>query len=268
MSEVEVNPVETTAEPERAEATSGTGVRAHVTEFFHAAQSLAGTVIIALFVITFVIQAFQIPSESMENTLLIGDYLLVDKVGYSPQGSWPTVLPYAPVKRGEIIVFKWPLKPEQHFVKRVIGLPGDRIRIVSGVVYVNGKEVTEPYVVHKAAKAILRYRDNFPTGQANSHMTAEWYAEMSKLTRNGELLVPQENYFVLGDNRDESLDSRYWGLVPRESVVGKPLVIYFSMKQQSEIAGPTPDGKILRLAYLVWNLPASARWGRTFRFVN
>lgn len=268
MNEVEVTNVEAPPVEPQAATTAPVGFRAHVAEAFQAAQSLAGTVVIALFVITFVIQAFQIPSESMENTLLIGDYLLVDKVGYGPQGSWPAVLPYTPVKRGDIIVFKWPLKPEQHFVKRVIGLPGDRVRIVGGVVFVNGKKIEEPYVIHKAPEAVVRVRDHFPSRLPTQYDTAGWYAEVGKLTRNGDLLVPEDNFFVLGDNRDESLDSRYWGLVPRESLVGKPLMIYFSMKQQSEIGGSTPDGKILRLAYLVWNLPATARWGRTFRFVN
>jgi signal peptidase I len=265
VSEVETKPAEPLeAEAHYAGADTPKGLRVHFAEALDALQSLSGTVVIALFVITFIIQAFQIPSESMENTLLIGDYLLVDKIGYSPSGNWPEILPYSAIKRGDIVVFKWPVHPEQHFVKRVIGIPGDRVHIANGRVFINGEEMKEDYVVHKIAQ---QHREDFPSRQANSYVTASWYSELAKLTRNGDLLVPEENYFVLGDNRDQSLDSRYWGLVPRENIVGKPLLIYFSMRQQSEM-GAVPNDKILRLAYVVWNLPASARWGRTFRFVH
>ena len=113
-------------------------------------QSLLGTVVIAVFVITFVVQAFQIPSESMENTLLIGDYLLVDKFCYGGNGFWDHFMPYKPVRRGDVVVFHYPVNPEQHFVKRVIGIPGDRVRIVAGKVFVNGNLMAEDYVVHKA----------------------------------------------------------------------------------------------------------------------
>src|ERR1700719_2005463 len=111
-------------------------------------QSLLVTVVIAVFVITFVVQAFQIPSESMENTLLIGDYLLVNKVQYGPRGIWGEILPYEQVKRGDIIVFKWPVHPEEHFVKRVVGVPGDRIHLVNGHVMVNGERVKEDYAIY------------------------------------------------------------------------------------------------------------------------
>jgi signal peptidase I len=233
-------------------------------------QSLSVTVTIAIFVITFLVQAFQIPSESMENTLLIGDFLLVDKVQYGPTGIWGWLLPYKKIKRGDIVVFRWPVHPEQHFVKRVVGAPGDRVKLVNGQVQVNGVPVTEDYVVHKQHNRDI-FRDEFPSTRFISpQVTAQWWKEFPQLTRNSELLVPEDNYFVLGDNRDESLDSRYWGLVPRENIIGRPLLIYWSFKQPGEDAAiaVSPDGKIGRFAYTVWHLPQLARWDRTMRVIK
>jgi signal peptidase I len=113
-------------------------------------QSLLTTVVIAVFVIAFVVQAFQIPSESMENTLLIGDYLLVDKLRYGGGGTWNLLMPYRPVRRGDIIVFRYPLNPAQHFVKRVVGVPGDRVRLVNRQVYVNESPLRENYAIHNS----------------------------------------------------------------------------------------------------------------------
>ncbi len=233
-------------------------------------QSLAVTVTIAIFVITFLVQAFQIPSESMENTLLIGDFLLVDKVQYGPPGIWNPLLPYKKIKRGDIVVFRWPVHPEQHFVKRVLGAPGDRVRLVNGHLQVNGVAISEDYVVHKQHNRDI-FRDEFPSTRFISpQVTAQWWSEFPQLTRNGELLVPEGNYFVLGDNRDESLDSRYWGLVPRENIIGRPLLIYWSFKQPGEDASlrVTPDDKIARFAYDIWHLPQMARWDRTLRVIK
>jgi len=235
-------------------------------------QWITYIVIMAIFVMTFVVQAFQIPSESMENTLLIGDYLLVDKVEYGPRGIWGEILPYVPVRRGDVVVFKWPVHPEQHFVKRVVGVPGDRIRLVNGHVLVNGIAVKEEYAIYKREPHDA-FRDEFPSRRIfNPLMTEQWWEDIPLLLRNGDLLVPEDSYFVLGDNRNESLDSRYWGLVPRENIVGKPLLIYFSLGQ-SDLTGITKaraDGsdKINRFADVVMHLSAMARWGRTFMFVK
>ncbi|HUQ49538.1 MAG TPA: signal peptidase I [Terriglobales bacterium] len=232
-------------------------------------QFLAATVLIAIFVITFLIQAFQIPSESMEKTLLIGDYLLVDKVHYGDGGIWNKILPYEKVKQGDIIVFKWPVRPQQHFVKRVVGAPGDRIRITRGRVFVNGKPIPEKYAIFKASNADT-FRDDFPNVRFPSHqVTKAWWDEFPRLVRNGELLIPQDHYFVLGDNRDQSLDSRYWGLVPRENIVGKPFLIYLSLRQNLvDSASIPPDDKIGRFGYVLRHLPAMARWDRTLRLVE
>jgi signal peptidase I len=232
-------------------------------------QSLATTIVIAVFVITFIVQAFQIPSESMENTLLIGDYLLVDKVHYANGGFWGHILPYSDIQRGEIVVFRYPVHPAQHFVKRVIGVPGDHIRLVNRQVYVNGTPVREPYVVYHSPMPDA-YRDDFPApNYVSANVEARWWLEMHKLIKRGELVVPDDAYFVLGDNRDESLDSRYWGFVPRENVIGRPLVIYWSLQRDdgADDASP-PDGKLSRLAGVFVRFYHDTRWNRTLRLVR
>ena len=234
-------------------------------------QSLLGTVIIAMFVITFVVQAFQIPSESMEKTLLIGDYVLVDKMHYGGDDSLlSSALPYREVQRGDIIVFRYPVHPSEHFVKRVVGLQGDRIRLVDKQLYVNGKLVPEPYVQHLPGNSDA-WRDNFPRLDLDtSGVEGDWYHEMSGLVRNRELVVPEGHYFVMGDNRDQSLDSRYWGFVPRENVVGRPLLIYWSLRKLDDDDPPATalSDKIMHLAYVITKIPQTARWERSLRMIR
>jgi len=233
-------------------------------------QSLAVTVVIAMFVITFQVQAFQIPSESMENTLLIGDYLLVDKVHYGPRGGWGKILPYAPIHRGDIIVFRYPVHPQQHFVKRVIGLPGDHVRLLEGEVFVNGVPLKENYVIHTRLDGD-RFRDDFPSADVPSaNVDAAWWKEMGKLVRQGELIVPPDRFFVLGDNRDESLDSRYWGFVPRPNIIGRPLLIYWSVRAPGapEEASNSRSDRLSAFLYGVTHLVQDTRWNRTFRIVR
>lgn len=234
-------------------------------------QSLAATIVIAVFVITFIVQAFQIPSESMEDTLLIGDYLLVDKAHFGPAGMWRRLLPYSTIKRGDIIVFRYPIHPSQHFVKRVIGVPGDRVKLVKKHVFVNGNEIPEDYVVYKRHDHD-NFRDNFPaSGSLSPSIDARWYLELRRLTENGQLIVPQGSYFVMGDNREESLDSRYWGFVPQENVVGRPLLIYWSVERRDEDESPYMEpqgGKLARLSRSVIDAFHNMRWHRTLRLVR
>lgn len=233
-------------------------------------QSLLTTVVIAVFVIVFVAQAFQIPSESMENTLLIGDYLLVDKLRYGGGRGWDYVMPYRPVHRGDIIVFRYPLNPTQHFVKRVVGAPGDRVRLINRQVYVNGISLRENYVVHSSPVHDV-FRDEFPRlNLPVPGLDGAWWLQMKKLVEDGELIVPEGNYFVLGDNRDESSDSRYWGFVPRENIIGRPLLIYWSLRSIDEDmqVASTPGDKLYHFAYAVSHLFRITRWDRTFRLVN
>jgi signal peptidase I len=231
--------------------------------------SLCVTLIVAIFVITFIVQAFQIPSQSMENTLLIGDYLLVDKAHYGTGGVWGEMLPYVPVRRGDIIVFRYPVHPSQYFVKRVIGVPGDRVRLVNKKVFVNGRTLREPYAMYRSG-IHDSYRDEFPDGVAediNGNVEVRWWMQMRHLIHNGELVIPRGMYFVMGDNRDESLDSRYWGFVPRENIVGRPLVIYWSM-DETPVDGGTIGDRISQLAYVVSHMFQEARWGRALRLIN
>lgn len=229
-------------------------------------QWLASTVVLAVFVITFLAQAFQIPSQSMEKTLLIGDYLLVDKVHYAEGGIWNSLLPYSPIGRGDIIVFRYPVQPTQHFVKRVIGIPGDHVHLYRGKVFVNDKAIDDSgFAIHKTQQ-FDSYRDNFPAGNYISpEVNSRWWVEMHNVVHQGEIVVPAGKYFVMGDNRDESLDSRYWGFVPRENVIGRPFLIYWSVQRPETAAS---DGKLGRLLYTLVHLPEDARWDRTFRLVR
>jgi signal peptidase I len=178
-------------------------------------ESICIAVVLALFVRTFVVQAFKIPTGSMENNLLIGDHLLVNKFVYAPSlsGLEKMLLPIDEIERGDILVFKYPEDPERDFIKRTIGLPGETIELRNKVVYVNGKPLDEPYVHFL-----------FPAGSAGEADFTDF-----DVRRNyGPVTVPADMYFMMGDNRDNSQDSRYWGFMPRSYVRGKALFVYFS----------------------------------------
>lgn len=229
-------------------------------------QSLASTIVIAVFVITFIVQAFQIPSESMEKTLLIGDYLLVDKSHYAHPGWFGRLMPYRQINRQDIIVFRYPVNPQQHFVKRVVGIPGDHIRLVNKHVYVNGVKQDDDYATFHW-ELHDRFRDNFPNGGFfTDRIASKWFLQAQKLVEDGQLIVPQGHYFVLGDNRDDSYDSRYWGFVPAENVVGRPLIIYWSMEQPPATIGEeSASGKLSTLAYSAVQSVKGLRWKRMLR---
>jgi signal peptidase I len=231
-------------------------------------QSLMGTVVIAIFVITFIVQAFQIPSESMENTLLVGDYLLVNKLCYGGQGMGDHFMPYQKIARGDIIVFHYPVDPQQHFVKRVIGVPGDHLRMVSKKVLINGRPLDEPYVRFLEPPNNL-FRDNFPrTDIPAIGLEGKWWLEMRKLVEDGQLIIPEGHYFVMGDNRDDSQDSRYWGFVPRENIIGRPLVIYWSVRDWDRKPSASIMGRLYHVAYAVTHILQITRWNRTLRLVH
>jgi signal peptidase I len=227
--------------------------------------SLVATAVLALFFTTFVAQAFEIPSESMEDTLLIGDRPFVEKIAFAPRTSWlGPLLPYGEIRRGDIIVFKHPGQPDRiHMVKRVIGLPGDRLRIVRRQLIVNGRLLDEGYKIHKTA-SIEEYRDNFP-GPPVGPVYPEWADAMPKHVKDGWLVVPPGHYFAMGDNRDNSLDSRYWGFVPRENILGKPLVLYWSLdlnRNDYQVSGLVD--RVFGVVRLVIDLPRKTRWSRLF----
>lgn len=225
--------------------------------------------VVVVFMITFVVQAFRVPSESMENTLLIGDFVLADKLHFgAAAGILGKILPYRQIQRDDIIVFHYPVDPSQYFVKRVIGLPGDHIRLRNGVVYLNGNALQESFVIHSFPYFNF-YRDNFPAQAAlSAEVDRKWRREMPKHLDQGELVVPADSYFVMGDNRDRSLDSRYWGFVPRASVLGRPLVIYMSVKESRSAERRGGDGKLLSSGRVLAHLFHLARWDRVFHLVR
>ena len=220
------------------------------------------TIILLLFGVTTLVQAYVIPTGSMEDTLLIGDHLLVDKLAYAPAGAISKyLLPYQPIKRGDIIVFRYPVDVSQTYVKRVAGIPGDRIRIENKQLYRNGVKVEEPYVYHKI-DYIDSYRDNFP-GEPNLPLQGGALEMLENHVVKGEVVVPPGHYFALGDNRDSSFDSRYWGFVPRENIIGKPLIIYWSYDAPTE-ALASSSISLDHMLDLVQNFFTKTRWRRTF----
>ena len=233
------------------------------------AKSLLAITVIVLFAVTFVVQAFRVPSESMEKTLLAGDFLLADKVHFAQGGKWwSKVLPYESIRRGDVIVFRYPVDPSTYFVKRVIGIPGDHIRLQDKTVYLNGKPIEESYVVHQ-----LRdhdpYRDNFPRMETVPGSVEEhWQIDIWRHLSGRDLVVPEDSYFVMGDNRDRSLDSRYWGFVPRSSIAGRPLVIYLSLRGLYRDEEDDPDDKLIPSGQIGTHFLQLARWNRTFHVVR
>jgi signal peptidase I len=180
-------------------------------------ESICVAVILALFVRTFLVQAFKIPTGSMENNLLIGDHLLVNKFVFAPtlSGTEEALLPIDPIRRGDIIVFKYPEEPERDFIKRVIGLPGETIELRKKRVYINGQVLDEPYVHYL------------------SPPDEEGPPDFDVRVQYGPVTVPEGHYFMMGDNRDNSQDSRYWGFLPRDYIKGKALFVYFSFGDES-----------------------------------
>jgi signal peptidase I len=176
-------------------------------------------VILALFVRTWVFQAFKIPTGSMEPNLLVGDHLIVNKMIFSPAatGVERALLPHRAIRRGDVVVFKYPEEPERDFIKRVIGLPGDRLELRRKTIYINGEPLVEPYA-HLSAPAS-------ESGSVTGDLR-EFY---------GPVTVPANQYFMMGDNRDNSQDSRYWGFLPAHYVKGKALFIYFSFEEGSSL---------------------------------
>jgi signal peptidase I len=239
-------------------------------------ESLLVTVLLALFGTTFVVQAFKIPSQSMEPTLLVGDHLLVNKFIFGGRGHWyDAVLPYRDVRRGDIIVFKFPYQDHPHYVKRVIGMPGDHIKMVDQTVYVNGHPVPEPFAYHDPNAPYDPFLYNFPPSgseQFYSNMQPEWANDIANYVTNGEIVVPPGRYFAMGDNRDHSWDSRYWGFVDRDAIMGRPLLIYWSLSgaDDSEQEGPSPPPTVPAPSLIdqMLQFPSRLRWKRMLHTVH
>jgi signal peptidase I len=237
-------------------------------------ESLLVTVILALFGTSFVVQAFKIPSASMEGTLLIGDHLLVNKFIFGGTGAWyEKVLPYRRLERGDIIVFKFPFQEHQHFVKRVIGLPGDHLKVVDQGVFVNGKALNEGYVVHDPTAPYDPLNYNFPplaSQMITSGLQPEWAHEMRNFMHGDEIVVPPGKYFAMGDNRDRSWDSRYWGFVDHDAIMGRPFLIYWSVDAKSSDYNTESTfwSRLSGVFQTLAHLPSRTRWGRMLHTVH
>ena len=225
-----------------------------VREYF---ESIVIAVILALFVRTFVLQAFKIPTGSMENNLLIGDHLLVNKFMFAPSDSAieKALMPIGTIRRGDVLVFKYPVEPDRDFIKRVIGLPGETLELKEKKIYINGRALDEPYV-----HFLEEPHHNAELAEVTSSDVRENY---------GPVTVPPNQYFMMGDNRDNSADSRYWGFMPRDYVKGKALLIYWSYESEredyeDESAGATIKG----LASVFMHFFTKTRWDRLGHFIH
>ena len=234
-------------------------------------SSMAVVLVTGLFIITFNIQAFEIPSSSMEYTLLIGDHVFVDRITVAPPTNWAKFVHYRSIQHGDIVVFLSPETPGLYVVKRVIGIPGDRLHLRDGVVYRNGQPLQEPYVIHKKGD-YNPYRDNFPAVPASEAMTqvASGWPVMAGVMRQGDdIVIPPDSYFGMGDNRDESYDSRYWGFIPRENIIGRPLFVYWSFQTPADQWTKTDmSDRIKFLGHVALHFFDQTRWNRMFHLVH
>ena len=234
--------------------------------------SIAAVFVIGLFIITFIVQAFEIPSGSMISTLLIGDHVFVDRERFAPPTSWMHwALPYRQIKRGDIIVFLSVTQPGMYIVKRIRGVPGDRIHLHEGQLYVNGQLQNEPFVHHEGGP-FVPYRDNFPDVPPTDYdqVTPEWRLTLgAHLNANGDLVVPPDSYFAMGDNREISLDSRYWGFVPQQNVIGRPLFIYWSfVSTEDEYQQKSWSERAGNIVHVIIHFFDQTRWRRTLKMVR
>jgi signal peptidase I len=249
---------------------------------FEALSSMCTILAAGLFVMAFIFQNFEIPSGSMENTLLIGDHVVVDRITLAPPTRWAPFVHYRPVERGDVIVFMKPNPetPDLILVKRAIGIAGDRIHLSHGIVYVNGVAQNEPYAIMPSDDgnpydAYAPYRDDFPSDvagvqqEATANNAALWSEELPSHIQGGELVVPPGKIFAMGDHRTESLDGRFWGFVPQENILGRPLFVYWSFKTPANQENKTSMGdRIAFTFHVVLHIFDGTRWKRTFHVIR
>jgi signal peptidase I len=233
--------------------------------------SLAGVLVTGLFIITFILQAFEIPSSSMEDTLLVGDHVFVNREQFATPTRWMgPLLPYRDIRRDDIAVFMSPEQPGLFLVKRIIGIPGDRIHLRDDVAYRNGEKLDEPFVRHKREQH-NPYTDNFPAvPPSEGGVTNEkWAQEMPSHIEGDDIVVPPDSYFAMGDNRDNSYDSRFWGFVPRRNLIGRPMFIYWSfVTPEDQYQMRDVSDRLGFLAHTIIHFFDETRWSRTFKPVR
>jgi len=252
------------------EATQDKEPRETTVEFL---ASIAGLLATVLFIMTFVFQTFAIPSGSMENTLLVGDHVLVNREQFAPATRWMgPLLPYRDLRHGDTAVFLSPEQPGLFLVKRIIGIPGDRIHLRDGMVYRNGEKLDEPYTQHILAGYYNPYRDNFPAvppSERYSVRNRKWAQELPSHLQGDDIVVPPDSYFAMGDNRDNSYDSRYFGFVPRANLIGHPLFIYWSFITPPIDPGMENVGdRVGSMAHTLLHFFDQTRWSRTLKIIR
>jgi signal peptidase I len=261
-------------QPEPAPAQQDSDQRVEETPF-EAVASVCSVLVVGLFILTFLVQNFVIPSGSMENTLLVGDHLAVDRITLSPPTKWMPLVRYREPRRNDIVVFIKPVASLQGqylmLVKRLIGLPGDRIHIRNGIVIINGVAQDQPHAEATTPENHTDFLDEFPsvppyaTADPGLGTPESWAVEFPSRIQNGDLVVPPGKYFMMGDNRHDSLDSRYWGFVPRENIVGRPLFNYWSFETPDDAYSKTSFGdRIAWMGHVALHFFSDTRWKRTF----
>jgi len=241
---------------------------------FEALASVCSVLVVGLFILTFLAQNFVIPSGSMEKTLLVGDHLVVDRITIAPGSAWMPLVRYREPKRGDIVVFLKPGEPDLFLVKRLIGIPGDHIHLRNGVVILNGVAQNEPYAkLHpeESPKDVYSaYIDDFPSvSPYGEQVTSEWEVDLPNHIQGDDLVVPPGKFFMMGDHRHDSLDSRFWGFVPRENIVGRPLFNYWSFATPDEQMDRTGLGdRVAWMGHVVLHFFSDTRWKRTLHLVK
>jgi signal peptidase I len=267
---------------QKPEPTSDT-VKVRVEETpFEALSSICSVLVIGLFILTFLAQNFVIPSGSMENTLLVGDHLVVDRITLAPGTKWMPLVHYREPKRGDILVF---LKPATDpdpvtgaptylvLVKRLIGVPGDRIHLRNGIVILNGVVQSEPYAQPTTPENQMDFVDEFPSvppvSEPGNMIPEAWAVDFPSHVADGDLVVPPGCYFMMGDDRHNSADSRFWGFVPRENIMGRPLFNYWSFTAtEDQLESRGLRNKVDWLTHVALHFFSDTRWSRAFHVVR
>ena len=240
---------------------------------FEAVASICSVLVVGLFILTFLGQNFVIPSGSMKNTLLVGDHLVVDRITLAPPTKWMPLVHYREPKRNDIVVFLKPGEPDMYLVKRLIGVPGDHIHLRSGIVYVNGVAQSQPAegLVNSPTGFSDPFLDEFPDipPSVDRNATDSWSADFPNHLADGDLVVPPGKFFMMGDHRHDSLDSRYWGFVPRANILGRPLFNYWSFKTPEHQYEETGIGsKVAWLGHVVIHFFTDTLWSRTLKMIR
>jgi signal peptidase I len=242
---------------------------------YEAVASVCSVLVVGLFILTFLAQNFVIPSGSMKETLLVGDHLVVDRITLAPPARWMPLVRYREPKRGDIVVFLKPGEPDLFLVKRLIGVPGDRIHLRDGIVILNGVAQEQPHAEKTTPENHYDFLDEFPSvppvasPDPATGTPEAWAIDFPNHIENGDLVVPPGKYFMMGDNRHNSLDSRYWGFVPRENIVGRPLFNYWSFitpENQYEQAGI--GNTVAWMGHMALHFFTETRWRRTLHPVR